>query len=152
MIRRPPRSTLFPYTTLFRSAAVTITVTAVARRGRRLRPGRRRRPHAGRGRAERVVARPRAWARSTRARAGSTRPGRTRTGSAGTLGPRRGRPGTLAAGAALAALAGRLGAAPLAGLAGLAAGTLTARSAGTGTWPGLAGCLAPLATGAALAS
>src|SRR2546426_9389881 len=27
MIRRPPRSTLFPYTTLFRSATVTTTVT-----------------------------------------------------------------------------------------------------------------------------
>src|SRR3712207_7431492 len=26
MIRRPPRSTLFPYTTLFRSAAVTLTL------------------------------------------------------------------------------------------------------------------------------
>src|SRR5260370_10447118 len=29
MIRRPPRSTLFPYTTLFRSAAVTPGVPAV---------------------------------------------------------------------------------------------------------------------------
>src|SRR2546422_4339627 len=28
MIRRPPRSTLFPYTTLFRSATVTDTTTA----------------------------------------------------------------------------------------------------------------------------
>src|SRR3712207_8406308 len=28
MIRRPPRSTLFPYTTLFRSAAVSIPVIA----------------------------------------------------------------------------------------------------------------------------
>src|SRR2546427_6104565 len=27
MIRRPPRSTLFPYTTLFRSGAVEITLT-----------------------------------------------------------------------------------------------------------------------------
>src|SRR5438034_3261417 len=27
MIRRPPRSTLFPYTTLFRSGVVTLTVT-----------------------------------------------------------------------------------------------------------------------------
>src|SRR2546430_10088527 len=34
MIRRPPRSTLFPYTTLFRSdlGAVTPAVTALARR------------------------------------------------------------------------------------------------------------------------
>src|SRR2546422_11717230 len=30
MIRRPPRSTLFPYTTLFRSAAVLPQVAAVA--------------------------------------------------------------------------------------------------------------------------
>src|SRR2546430_10032323 len=29
MIRRPPRSTLFPYTTLFRSLTVTLTDTAV---------------------------------------------------------------------------------------------------------------------------
>src|SRR2546422_5460800 len=28
MIRRPPRSTLFPYTTLFRSGAVQVTVEA----------------------------------------------------------------------------------------------------------------------------
>src|SRR2546422_8502314 len=30
MIRRPPRSTLFPYTTLFRSQASVVTRTAVA--------------------------------------------------------------------------------------------------------------------------
>src|SRR5436189_6446453 len=30
MIRRPPRSTLFPYTTLFRSVAVPITAVASA--------------------------------------------------------------------------------------------------------------------------
>src|SRR3712207_7230326 len=29
MIRRPPRSTLFPYTTLFRSSAGTLTITLV---------------------------------------------------------------------------------------------------------------------------
>src|SRR2546429_5216172 len=29
MIRRPPRSTLFPYTTLFRSASVQITPTVI---------------------------------------------------------------------------------------------------------------------------
>src|SRR2546427_6696310 len=34
MIRRPPRSTLFPYTTLFRSA----DLSAAARTGRRARP------------------------------------------------------------------------------------------------------------------
>src|SRR3712207_7002927 len=33
MIRRPPRSTLFPYTTLFRSAAVTIAVGNVGALG-----------------------------------------------------------------------------------------------------------------------
>src|SRR3712207_7451841 len=32
MIRRPPRSTLFPYTTLFRSASVAATVAAGAAR------------------------------------------------------------------------------------------------------------------------
>src|SRR5256885_6659766 len=57
MIRRPPRSTLFPYTTLFRSQARLVAVQAVAgarepavlRRGAR--PGARRRPrqvHAAR--------------------------------------------------------------------------------------------------------
>src|SRR5438067_9974384 len=30
MIRRPPRSTLFPYTTLFRSAADAVKLTAVS--------------------------------------------------------------------------------------------------------------------------
>src|SRR3712207_8568059 len=35
MIRRPPRSTLFPYTTLFRSRAVRRKRDAVGRRGRR---------------------------------------------------------------------------------------------------------------------
>src|SRR5687768_18209001 len=30
MIRRPPRSTLFPYTTLFRSSAVALSVTLLA--------------------------------------------------------------------------------------------------------------------------
>src|SRR5256885_3611897 len=33
MIRRPPRSTLFPYTTLFRSLIAEDTVLAVLRRG-----------------------------------------------------------------------------------------------------------------------
>src|SRR2546430_10276559 len=36
MIRRPPRSTLFPYTTLFRSAACTLSDRMCA--ARRLRP------------------------------------------------------------------------------------------------------------------
>src|SRR5207244_11701673 len=30
MLRRPPRSTLFPYTTLFRSAVIGLLVTAIA--------------------------------------------------------------------------------------------------------------------------
>src|SRR5688572_32055170 len=33
MIRRPPRSTLFPYTTLFRSAAVALVALAAELRG-----------------------------------------------------------------------------------------------------------------------
>src|SRR2546426_9117760 len=33
MIRRPPRSTLFPYTTLFRSGAATVTGTATINAG-----------------------------------------------------------------------------------------------------------------------
>src|SRR5437870_10739228 len=37
MIRRPPRSTLFPYTTLFRSTTVSMnTAIALARLGRRV--------------------------------------------------------------------------------------------------------------------
>src|SRR3712207_8875345 len=53
MIRRPPRSTLFPYTTLFRSAAAT----------------------APAGRAARPPAHPRAAAARAPARALSGRPG-----------------------------------------------------------------------------
>src|SRR3712207_7447484 len=45
MIQRPPRSTLFPYTTLFRSDAAGTDRGAVLRRHRRRRP--RLRPHAG---------------------------------------------------------------------------------------------------------
>src|SRR5690349_24032137 len=33
MIRRPPRSTLFPYTTLFRSGGATITATSEGKPG-----------------------------------------------------------------------------------------------------------------------
>src|SRR5690349_21940344 len=36
MIRRPPRSTLFPYTTLFRSLSLNITVTTLRTRLARL--------------------------------------------------------------------------------------------------------------------
>src|SRR3989475_2805368 len=52
MIRRPPRSTLFPYTTLFRSPALQLP-----RRGRIERDSRRRRRRAGRreGRARRAL-------------------------------------------------------------------------------------------------
>src|SRR5579875_1530065 len=39
MIRRPPRSTLFPYTTLFRSGAVPATAPGPSSRRRRLPPG-----------------------------------------------------------------------------------------------------------------
>src|SRR3712207_9561089 len=39
MIRRPPRSTLFPYTTLFRSAGAVAFLAAIAEaRGRRIAP------------------------------------------------------------------------------------------------------------------
>src|SRR5262245_65330054 len=41
MIRRPPRSTLFPYTTLFRSAAHRAWPRAARRRRRNARPDRR---------------------------------------------------------------------------------------------------------------
>src|SRR2546422_6333267 len=58
MIRRPPRSTLFPYTTLFRSVApASLASAGRAGAGGPLRPGgplgaRRRLPHpAGRGRS-----------------------------------------------------------------------------------------------------
>src|SRR2546429_8797444 len=43
MIRRPPRSTLFPYTTLFRSRRGRALVDLGRRRARRRRGGRRRR-------------------------------------------------------------------------------------------------------------
>src|SRR3712207_8411697 len=39
MIRRPPRSTLFPYTTLFRSACRAREVTGAARHGEHARQG-----------------------------------------------------------------------------------------------------------------
>src|SRR5256885_9836032 len=42
MIRRPPRSTLFPYTTLFRSRALVIPATREAETGESLEPRRRR--------------------------------------------------------------------------------------------------------------
>src|SRR3712207_6937516 len=41
MIRRPPRSTLFPYTTLFRSLDLRDRVRAQVSRGRGARPGER---------------------------------------------------------------------------------------------------------------
>src|SRR3712207_7066751 len=66
MIRRPPRSTLFPYTTLFRSVAVARPAAAAGRprdggrRGAAARLGLEHRPGAGvrAGRAGRPVARP----------------------------------------------------------------------------------------------
>src|SRR3712207_8992748 len=39
MIRRPPNSTLFPYTTLFRSDRVALRMIEAAERDGRLRPG-----------------------------------------------------------------------------------------------------------------
>src|SRR5256885_7754766 len=59
MIRRPPRSTLFPYTTLFRSWAISS-------------PPRRRSPARSIIQA-RVSAHPRTWARSGCARASASR-------------------------------------------------------------------------------
>src|SRR5256885_3982056 len=38
MIRRPPRSTLFPYTTLFRSLLIGVAAVAVIVRPRRIEP------------------------------------------------------------------------------------------------------------------
>src|SRR3712207_8787492 len=58
MIRRPPRSTLFPYTTLFRSrgrlraAGAPARAPRAAAAGRALRVGLRRRPRAHPGRSE----------------------------------------------------------------------------------------------------
>src|SRR2546425_6556712 len=66
MIRRPPRSTLFPYTTLFRSrrdGAADPRVEARGRhRGRHARPAAR--SHGAAGRAWRQRCRPRASTRS----------------------------------------------------------------------------------------
>src|SRR3712207_6949899 len=61
MIRRPPRSTLFPYTTLFRSAAPGVGAGHPDRRARRPAPARRRlrplrRRRAGDRRAREPVA------------------------------------------------------------------------------------------------
>src|SRR2546427_7534605 len=62
MIRRPPRSTLFPYTTLFRSRATRRACAVAARSPRRLRPhgvrGRARPPQRGREVGELAEERP----------------------------------------------------------------------------------------------
>src|SRR3712207_7089842 len=57
MIRRPPKSTLFPYTTLFRSARAAGGAAAAARRGPRpgARIGRRHPPRRPRGGAPGMV-------------------------------------------------------------------------------------------------
>src|SRR3712207_8189610 len=53
MIRRPPRSTLFPYTTLFRSLALPGVDEASGREGaRRVHPPARGRGHRGQARSE----------------------------------------------------------------------------------------------------
>src|SRR2546428_6189570 len=54
MIRRPPRSTLFPYTTLFRSVARATTPRSRSSRSTR-------RPRAARTAAERESTRPAPW-------------------------------------------------------------------------------------------
>src|SRR2546423_13118868 len=61
MIRRPPRSTLFPYTTLFRSGRAESVARGAAGGGRR--PGQRRRRPARQAGTIAVVARaaPRPW-------------------------------------------------------------------------------------------
>src|SRR5690242_20877639 len=73
MIRRPPRSTLFPYTTLFRSLCQPRTVDSHGERGRlprRLDRGRRVPPQMGqverRPQRRSAVARPRQDRKSTR--------------------------------------------------------------------------------------
>src|SRR3712207_7877978 len=76
MIRRPPRSTLFPYTTLFRSRRHTLAEGRPQARGRRVgnlpeaRPRRARRAAPARDRQrvplEEVEARPRTDRKSTR--------------------------------------------------------------------------------------
>src|SRR3712207_7022908 len=53
MIRRPPRSTLFPYTTLFRSDPVGPGGSAVQRRHRYVREGGHRDPRGRRRKVER---------------------------------------------------------------------------------------------------
>src|SRR2546421_3003429 len=63
MIRRPPRSTLFPYTTLFRSRAARAVPGTARERGRRgrgaVRLGLLRAAGAGRSRPSRTAPRPR---------------------------------------------------------------------------------------------
>src|SRR5260221_5709176 len=51
MIRRPPRSTLFPYTTLFRSPAGVLRGAVACGKPDRTRPGRRRQAGTGRPQA-----------------------------------------------------------------------------------------------------
>src|SRR5438876_11996342 len=52
MIRRPPRSTLFPYTTLFRSAPIEAGAPIIRTAAGKRIGGRRWRPSSGRGRSE----------------------------------------------------------------------------------------------------
>src|SRR5258707_15679977 len=54
MIRRPPRSTLFPYTTLFRSRALAGATRSAARRDR-MGPGRHARGRASEGGVMKVL-------------------------------------------------------------------------------------------------
>src|SRR3712207_6998188 len=55
MIRRPPRSTLFPYTTLFRSQRRTLMPSVTLARHAAPRGSRRTRGRNGKGRVNRIV-------------------------------------------------------------------------------------------------
>src|SRR3712207_7018953 len=74
MIRRPPRSTLFPYTTLFRSG-LPQDLSAASRHGRALRP----KPAAGEPLARAAVARPARCPRQLGRPAGARRAGLRRS-------------------------------------------------------------------------
>src|SRR2546429_3627160 len=56
MIRRPPRSTLFPYTTLFRSRKILVARLRRERARAEVDPGTRGRPRCGAGNAHRLCA------------------------------------------------------------------------------------------------
>src|SRR3989454_7777133 len=88
MIRRPPRSTLFPYTTLFRSHAAGACPRLEARR-RRCAPGVRRLPEERGGRAYAPAARVRRARGESRCVPSAGDGGGRREGDAWWLRPRR---------------------------------------------------------------